>query len=434
MLTIKKRKERVILVGVLTDRKQKQAFEESLSELKSLVKTASAQVVDVFSQFMEKPKPSTYIGKGKIVEIKALMDEFDDEERPDTIIFNNDLSPAQSRNLANEFKCKIVDRTELILDIFALHARTKQAKLQVELAQMEYNYSRLKNLWGHLSRIQGGIGFRGPGEKQIEVDRREIQNKITQLKRKLKLISKHTETKRSRRRKAINLALIGYTNAGKSTLFNQITNGDVYAANELFATLDATTRSIYLSRKEQVVITDTIGFIKDLPHTLVESFHSTLMEVLEADLLLHVVDVSHPFVFDQISAVEEVLEELGAVDKDILMVFNKIDKVQGVHFKFLKKKLQNDYPQAIFISAKEKENIEELYSRINFFLSSRKAISTLRIPYTQHKLLNFIYSNSTILEDEYDEVVQEHVLKVNIDRSSLNEINKKIEELKYKNI
>ena len=405
-----------------------------MSELRSLVKTADALVIESFSQFMEKPKPATYIGKGKIIEIKELMDEFEDADRPDTIIFNNDLSPAQSRNLANEFKCKIVDRTELILDIFALHARTKQAKLQVELAQMEYNYSRLKNLWGHLSRIQGGIGFRGPGEKQIEVDRREIQNKITQHKRKLKLISKHTETKRSRRRKAINLALIGYTNAGKSTLFNQITSGDVYSADELFATLDATTRSIYLSRKEQVVITDTIGFIKDLPHSLVESFHSTLMEVLEADLLLHVVDVSHPFVFDQISAVDEVLEELGAVDKDILMVFNKIDKVKGVHFKFLKKKLQNDYPQAIFISAKERENIEELYNRINFFLSSKKTSTTLRVPYTYHKLLNFVYSNAVILEDEYDEINQEHVLKVNIDKASLSEIQKKIEELKYKNI
>ncbi|MDY6915356.1 MAG: GTPase HflX, partial [Candidatus Cloacimonadota bacterium] len=294
----------VFLIGVETE--SSQHFNEYMQELEQLAKTAEVKVAEIIVQKLKKPKTATYIGTGKLKQIKNRAQKLG----VNTLIFNNNLSPSQQRNISDKTGCNVVDRTELILDIFAKHARTKQAKLQVELAQLEYSYTKLKNKWQHLSRIQGGIGFRGPGETQIEVDRREIQNKIALLKKKLDNIEKITESKRKRRKKLTSISLVGYTNAGKSTLFRKLTKNERYIADQLFATLDSKTRAVSAELSEKVLLTDTIGFIRKLPHRLVSSFHATLLDVLEADLLLHVVDISQPNSQELIKAVDSVLQEL----------------------------------------------------------------------------------------------------------------------------
>nr|MBC8415640.1 GTPase HflX [Candidatus Cloacimonadota bacterium] len=320
---MQKIKDRVFLVGVFWGKISREHYNESLEELYRLAKTAEVEVVDSFVQSLKKPDTATYIGKGKLQEIKNTAENM----KVRTIIFNNKLSPSQSRNISDITGCNVVDRTELILDIFAKHARTRQAKLQVELAQLEYAYTKLKRMWKHLSRIQGGIGFRGPGETQIEVDRRLIRKRTSILKKKLKTIESISITKRKRRKDIISIALVGYTNAGKSTLFNRLTKENRYTANQLFATLDSKTRSLHIDQSEMMMITDTIGFIRQLPHKLVTSFHSTLLEVIEADLLLHVVEVSRTNILELMDSVSSVLEEIGAADKNILVVFNKTDLV-----------------------------------------------------------------------------------------------------------
>ncbi len=432
----KKVRQRAFLVGLNTGKEKKEEYERTVDELEHLTKTANAKVVGRYIQTLKKPNPKTYIGKGKITEIIEDVDEY----QVDTLIFNDDLTPAQAKNIAELTKCSIVDRTELILDIFAMHAKTKAAKMQIELALLEYNYSKLRNLWQHFSRIEGGIGtrgpVRGPGETQIELDRREIQKKISVLKKRITDLEKVSEVKRKKRTKFQNVAIVGYTNAGKSTLFNRITKEKLYVADQLFATLDSTSRAVQLNTREKVIITDTIGFIRKLPHTLVTSFHSTLLEVTEADLLLHVVDASDPDCEAYIESVNEVLKEIEADDKDVLYIFNKSDLIEDLSGKFLKKKLQMSYPNSVFISAKYDTGFQKVFDLVIDYLNQVKYQEVFRVPDDMKRLVSFIEKEADIVEREFDNQKQEHVLKVKTNRDLAANIRKQIadnKQMKYIN-
>lgn len=379
------KQEKAVLVGVITPNQTAEQEREYLEELEFLVMTAGGKTVKTFTQKMLRPERATFVGTGKLEEIR----DFVKAEEIDIVVFDDGLSPSQLRNIENELQVKILDRNNLILDIFAARAQTSQARNQVELAQLQYLLPRLTRLWTHLERQKGGIGMRGPGESQIETDRRIILTKISLLKEKLKLIDRQNETQRKNRGQLIRAALVGYTNVGKSTIMNMISKSDVFAENKLFATLDTTVRKVVIENLP-FLLSDTVGFIRKLPHHLVECFKSTLDEVREADILIHVVDVSHPGFEDQIRTVNETLKDLGAIDKPIITVFNKIDAYKPIAVSpdepELKMTLQ-DFKQswmaknnspAIFISALNKENVDEfralLYDRI-------KAIHTQRYPY-----------------------------------------------------
>ena len=418
--------ERVFLIGVSLGDESIEHFNESMEELRKLADTAGCEVIDIFYQTFKRPNTSTYVGKGKLQEIKNAANN----SHVHTLIFNNNLSPSQSRNISDVSGCNVVDRTEIILDIFANHAQTKQSKLQVELAQLEYAYTKLKRKWKHLSRIQGGIGFRGPGETQIEVDRREIRKKTTTLKKKINNIEQISLTKRNKRKSITSIALVGYTNAGKSTLFNLLTEENRYTADQLFATLDSKTRAIETESKENLVISDTIGFIRKLPHKLISSFHSTLLEVLEADLLLHVVDVSYPNLLELIDAVEGVLHDIKVEQKDILIVFNKTDKVNGNHYLFTKKKLINNYPDSVFISAKTGAGIDKLNEKIEEFIQRSKKCVELEIPIEMQSLILFLHKNAEIIENKYNKTTNSQDLKLKISRQLLEGIKKQIKDFK----
>ena len=312
--------EKAILVSVCASGTTMERTEECLNELAFLLDTAGGIPVKQVVQKLERPDPRTYVGSGKLEEIKEYKNALD----ADFLVFDDELSPAQLRNLEKEFGCRILDRTTLILDIFAKRARTSIAKTQVELAQLQYMLPRLTRMWTHLERQRGGIGMRGPGETQIETDRRLITEKIALLKEKLQAIDKQKVLQRKNRESLVRVALVGYTNVGKSTLMNLLSKSDVFAENKLFATLDTTVRKVVLGNLP-FLLTDTVGFIRKLPHGLVESFKSTLDEVCEADILMHVVDISHPDYEEQINAVNKTLEEIGANDKPTILVFNKID-------------------------------------------------------------------------------------------------------------
>jgi len=379
--------ERAILVGVITPGEKEEQTKEYLDELAFLVETAGGIVERNFTQKMLKPERATFVGTGKLEEIKAFVKS----EEIDTVIFDDELSPSQLRNIEREIGVKILDRSNLILDIFANRAQTAQAKTQVELAQLQYLLPRLTGMWTHLERQKGGIGMRGPGETQIESDRRIILTKISLLKERLKLIDKQNETQRKNRGQLIRVALVGYTNVGKSTIMNMLSKSEVFAENKLFATLDTTVRKVVIENLP-FLLSDTVGFIRKLPHHLVECFKSTLDEVREADILIHVVDVSHPNFEDQIHIVNETLKDIGAIDKDMILVFNKIDayvapaeddleafengKMNLADFK--KSWMSHGKMPVLFISATEKENIEEfktlLYEKV-------KAAHTARYPY-----------------------------------------------------
>ena len=421
-------KEKVILIGLNIKGQNIEDYHDSMEELKLLAETADLEIIQIIIQNLTKPNISTFIGKGKLQEISHLSKKL----KTNTLVFNDNLTPAQARNISNLTRCNVVDRTELILDIFAKHARTKQAKLQVELAQLEYSYTKLKRLWKHLSRIQGGIGFRGPGETQIETDRREIRKRTSILKKKIKEIDKNTLIKRKKRSKFLSISMIGYTNAGKTTLFNKLTNEKLYTADKLFATLDSTTRSLNLKSKEKIVLSDTIGFIKKLPHKLVSSFHSTLLEVLEADLLLHVIDISHPDLTDYIYSVNRVLQEIGVEDKDILCVFNKCDLIEEKLFPFLKKKMLEEHPDSIFISAKNNDGIDILIDKIEEFVKRIKKEIILKIPAQLRKLISFIYENAEVIENKYENKSNEQVFRLKIDKHLLTGIKKQVEDFKLK--
>ena len=312
--------EKTVLVGVINPTQNEEKSIEYLDELDFLTLTAGGNVIKRFTQKIDIPNPKTFIGKGKLFEIESFVTE----NNISTVIFDDELSPAQQNNIEKILRCKILDRTGLILDIFAQRAKTSYARTQVELAQYQYLLPRLKGLWTHLERQKGGIGMRGPGETEIETDRRIVRDKISLLKKKLTVIDKQMSTQRSNRGNLVRVALVGYTNVGKSTLMNVISKSNVFAENKLFATLDTTVRKVVIGNLP-FLISDTVGFIRKLPTQLIESFKSTLDEVQEADLLLHVVDVSHPNFEDHIDSVNQILNEINSRDKPILMVFNKID-------------------------------------------------------------------------------------------------------------
>lgn len=366
-------KEKAILVGIINQEQTEEQTKEYLAELEFLAHTAGAEVLKHFTQKIPHPDPRTFIGKGKVEEIQ----EYVKAKGIDMIIFDDDLSPSQINNIESITKCKVLDRTNLILDIFASRAQTAQARTQVELAQMEYLLPRLRGMWTHLERQKGGIGMRGPGETEIETDRRIVRTKISKLKEKLEKIDKQNTTQRKQRGELIRVALVGYTNVGKSTLMNLLSKSEVFAENKLFATLDTTVRKVVWDRMP-FLLSDTVGFIRKLPHNLVESFKSTLDEVREADLLLHVVDISHSDYEHQMEAVNGILAEIGAADKPTMIVFNKIDIYKQKYFdeflneditKQLLDELKTSWmartnENAIFISAVTKENIDELRTKV----------------------------------------------------------------------
>ncbi|MCI0921437.1 GTPase HflX [Sphingobacterium rhinopitheci] len=378
--------ESVILVTVITPNVTEQMAKDYLQELDFLVQTAGGEVKGIFTQKLSKPEHATFVGTGKLIEIK----EFVDAEDIDLIVFDDELSPSQLRNIERELNKKVLDRSSLILDIFARHAQTAQAKTQVELAQLQYLLPRLTRLWTHLERQRGGIGMRGPGETQIETDRRIILDKISLLKERLKIIDRQNSTQRKNRGEMIRVALVGYTNVGKSTILNMISKSDVLMENKLFATLDTTVRKVVIDNLP-FLLSDTVGFIRKLPHHLVESFKSTLDEVREADILIHVVDISHPNFEDHIIAVNETLKDINALDKPVITVFNKIDAYkapievgqEGEEVKITLDDFRNSWMSknadpAIFLSATEKINLEEFKEKLYEIIS---AMHNERYPY-----------------------------------------------------
>lgn len=380
--------ERVVLVGIINQGQDENKVEEYLDELAFLARTAGARPVKKFTQQLGKPDTKTLIGSGKLNEIK----EFNKKNKVDTVIFDEELTPSQLRNVEKLMKSKVMDRTNLILDIFAKRAKTAHAKTQVELAQYEYLLPRLTGMWTHLERQRGGIGTRGPGEREIETDRRIVRDKIARLKKQLAKIDKQKATQRKNRGKLVRVALVGYTNAGKSTLMNVLSKSEVFEENKLFATLDTTVRKIAIGNLP-FLLTDTVGFIRKLPHSLVESFKSTLDEVREADILLHVVDISHGGFQEQIQVVNQTLREIGAGDTPTYVVFNKIDLYENgnpdgdTEESDEKLKAYNDLKNSwiaksnnsnMFISAKNKTNIQELRETLYHEV---KKIHVQRYPY-----------------------------------------------------
>jgi GTPase len=370
--------ERCVLVGVISSDISEIIANEYLDELEFLAETAGAITERKFLQKLPYPNPKTFVGTGKLEEIREYIKHHNIE----LVIFDDELSPSQLRNIERDLECKILDRNILILDIFASRARTSHAKTQVELAQLQYMLPRLTRMWTHLERQKGGIGLRGPGESQIETDRRIIQQRIALMKEKLKEIDKQMATQRGNRGQIVRVALVGYTNVGKSTLMNLLSKSDVFAENKLFATLDTTVRKVVIENLP-FLLTDTVGFIRKLPHQLIESFKSTLDEVREADLLIHVLDISHPNFEDQYHVVNQTLSEIDGSDKPTIIVFNKIDAYQeeedGISLEELKKTWMSKMnSNCVFISAENKENIEELKTVV---YEEVKRIFQVRYPY-----------------------------------------------------
>jgi GTP-binding protein HflX len=385
--------EKSIVVGIVTQNQSEEKLNEYLDELEFLTFTAGGTVVKRFSQKMDKPNPKTFVGTGKLEEIKYYIKDNDIT----TVIFDDELTPSQSKNITKELDCKVLDRTNLILDIFAQRAETSYARTQVELAQCQYLLPRLTGMWTHLERQKGGIGMRGPGETEIETDRRIVRDRIALLKEKIKIIDKQMATQRSNRGAMVRVALVGYTNVGKSTLMNAIGKSDVFVENKLFATLDTTVRKTVI-KNLPFLLSDTVGFIRKLPTQLIESFKSTLDEVREADLLLHVVDISHPDFEEHIASVNQILQDIKCADKPTIMVFNKIDAYHPVYFdendlsveKTTKHFTLEDWKQTwmsklgenntLFISATEKENFEEFREKV---YEAVREIHITRFPYNK---------------------------------------------------
>ena len=385
--------ERAVLVGVILP-ENAERFDD-LNELEGLVEAARSVPVAKLSQKREQPDNASYIGKGKVEELRLLAES----TKADLIVFDNDLSPAQTRTLEKSTNVKVIDRTELILDIFASHAQTYESRLAVELAQLEYSLPRLKRLWTHLSRLKMGIGMRGPGEKQLEVDRRLVEKRIHDLKAELKKIEKRRERQVAARSNQMTVSLVGYTNAGKSTLMNTLTNAGVKAEDQLFATLDTRTRRWQLPKWGPVLLSDTVGFIRDLPHRLIASFKATLEESRQTDLLLHVADASNPAVFKQISAVYDVLEELDIEEKDTLLVLNKIDAVPT---RARLEGILNRYPNGIPVSAQTGEGLEKLAIAVSDALSRGFRDVDVETGVDNGRLMAFLAANGEILSRNFE--------------------------------
>ncbi len=389
-VTVDAVEESCVLVGVITSEITEETAQEHLDELEFLAETAGAITVEKFTQKLPYPNPRTYVGTGKLEEIRQYIKATDTE----LVIFDDELSPSQLRNIERELQCKVLDRTILILDIFASRVRTFHAKTQVELAQLQYMLPRLTRMWTHLERQKGGIGLRGPGESQIETDRRIIQQRISLMKERLKEIDKQMTVQRSNRGQLVRVALVGYTNVGKSTLMNLLSKSEVFAENKLFATLDTTVRKVVIDNMP-MLLTDTVGFIRKLPQQLMESFKSTLDEVREADLLIHVLDISHPSFEDHFNVVNETLNEIDKTEKPTILVFNKIDAYQSPDLEegeedhssleYLKRTWMSkmNKTKCVFISAQNKDNVDELKAVL---YEQVKEIFRVRYPYN-----NFLY-------------------------------------------
>lgn len=400
--------ERTVIVGIITQNQNEEKLTEYLDELEFLTFTAGGEVIKRFSQKLERPNPKTFLGTGKMEEISVFIKE----KNISTIIFDDELSPSQQKNISKILDCKVLDRTHLILDIFAQRAETSYARTQVELAQCQYLLPRLSGMWTHLERQKGGIGLRGPGETEIETDRRIVRDRITLLKEKIKTIDKQMSVQRGNRGAMVRVALVGYTNVGKSTLMNVISKSDVFVENKLFATLDTTVRKVVI-KNLPFLLSDTVGFIRKLPTQLIESFKSTLDEVREADLLLHVVDISHPDFEEHISSVNQILQEIKSQNKPIIMVFNKIDAYKNQVIDeddLITEKTTKHYTlreweltwmsnvgekNALFISATNKENFEEFREKV---YEAVRQIHITRFPY--NKFLYPYYKDAIEKEEE----------------------------------
>ncbi len=383
--------ERAILVSLGRKGANREIAFEHLNELESLADTAGAEVIEKFYQELDHPNPATAIGKGKVEEIRLAVLE----NEINLIIFDDDLSPVQMKNLGNELKVKVIDRSGLILDIFAKHAKSLEAKTQVELAQLQYLLPRLTRMWTHLSKQFGGIGTKGPGETQIETDRRIVRLRIQHLQDKLIDISTQKEQQRKGRANISKFALVGYTNAGKSTLMNMITESEVYVEDKLFATLDTTVRSFSLPAGKNALLSDTVGFIRKLPAHLIASFRSTLAEAAEADVLIHIVDVSHPYFKEQIQVVNDTLDVLKISDKPIVLVFNKVDMLEDRDFIHV---LEEENPDSIFISAKRGINILKLLDLFQKKVDEFSTQLSFLLPYSSMELISKLYNVVDIIE------------------------------------
>src|ERR1700741_1400971 len=393
----KRTHERALLIGLEHDGVSKWDLRDSLEELAELANSAGAEVVEQYPQTLSTPTAPYYIGKGKAESPNPALQA----RQVTSVIFDDDLSPAQGRNLETLLSRKVLDRTQLILDIFAQRARSREGRLQIELAQLQYLLPRLTRMWHHLSRQTGGTGTRGPGETQLEVDRRRVQERIARLERELESVRKTRAVQRQGRKRHQwpVAAVVGYTNAGKSTLLNLLTGADVVAENKLFATLDPTTRSFVLPNKQRILLTDTVGFLRKLPHTLIESFQATLEEVKEADLLIHIVDLSHPRVDEQMEAVDRVIKELDAYGKQTLIVFNKTDNLSN---REVVDSYLNRFPGSVAISARTGEGVNKLVQALEDALSSWRLRSRFRIPANESALIAEIHRVGHVLELRYE--------------------------------
>jgi len=386
--------ESAIIVGVITPNETRWDVRDHLNELEHLAMTAGATVTDRVTQSLTRPDPATFIGSGKVTELKHLANEHD----ADLIIFDDDLAPVQVRNIEKQVDCKLLDRSGLILDIFANRAQTAAAKTQVELAQLDYTRSRLTRRWTHLSRQEGGIGTKGPGETQIETDRRLIDKRMAKLRDKLDKLDQQRVTQRKGREGITTVSLVGYTNAGKSTLMNALAGAEVFAENRLFATLDATTRTVQLDTNKEVLLSDTVGFIRKLPHRLIESFKSTLDEVRESDVLVHVVDVTHKRFEEHMRVVGETLQELEAEDKPTLVVFNKVDALDDRN---LLRALRKEYPDAAFVSALRGIGLEALKQDLLDVIEQDYVERVAYIPVTAPKAIAQVHELADVIEEDY---------------------------------
>ncbi|MBN2182606.1 MAG: GTPase HflX [Sedimentisphaerales bacterium] len=419
--TLKVKKERAVLVAAVL---RSLDGADGLSELTALAESAGAVVVDKFQQKIRRINPSTYIGKGKAEQLETRVKRF----RADVVIFDNDLSPGQIRELEKIVGAKVLDRSELILDIFATRAKTKQAKLQVELAQLEYTYPRLTRMWSHLDTVAGagggttagavgGIGTRGPGEQQLEIDRRLVSKRITELKRELTKIDNRRIREIEARHGLFKICLVGYTNAGKSTLLNKLTDADVFVEDRLFATLDTRTRRWIPAKGVEVLISDTVGFVKSLPHQLVASFKATLEEAINADLLLHVIDVSNQDSINQIESVNNVLKEIGCGKKPILEVLNKVDVVKTIGNLDM---LQTLYPDAVSISAKTGFGLDVLSEAITAKYKGSELMIRVEISLSNGKIQNFLRAHGKIINEQYGE--NSVIIEAGLGRNQLPEL------------
>ena len=387
---------RAIAVGILLDSRKRLELDEHLAELRLLADTAGFEVVATVVQERKALDPATMIGRGKVDEIAAMASDLE----IDTILFDDELSPAQGRNLEEVISKPVTDRTGIILEIFADHARTREAKTQVELARLQYLYPRLTNLWSHFTRQRGGVNMKGEGETQLEIDRRMTKTRIAELRRELEEIRRQAETRRKGREAVYKISLVGYTNAGKSTLMNALTKAGVLVEDRLFATLDATMRSLVLPSGEEVLLADTVGFIRKLPPSLVASFRSTLDEINDANLILHVVDAAHPDFLEQIIATRQVLVDLGASDKPTLMVFNQCDRCDEPA---MRQRLRELEPLSVLISARTGEGLDLLLAEIQRQYEADRFVVELKLSPLQHKAIALLHQRARILSVSYDE-------------------------------